>query len=248
MQAAREKIFQNRSSGGGDDVITSKPKPLEALAECDVFGDPGEAPPKFVAHNHVDTEVIQQISKFRSHAGHDYSDSYENCSSMKHYFYFNGGQSKTEYVIYSPITGTVTAVMPDGIGPDSNAGFVVWISSEGSPSYYLKIFHMEPKDGLVAGSKVVAGDVIGNAISINETNDVAVHQYTAEGERYVSVFEVMNDEAFAPWKARGIDARDGTRIMTSFRADNPLACEGVFFVERTADFGDPVVWIMLDSA
>ena len=248
IQAAREKVMQERMSGGEQPVISSKPRPKEGTDECDVFSDPNQEPPRFVTANHVDILVIQQVSRFRSHAGHDYSDSYEDCSSMKHYFYFNGGQSKTEYLIYSPVSGTVISVMPDGIGPNSNAGYVVWISPEGHPQYYVKLFHVEPVAGLEAGSKVVAGEVIGNAIGINETNDVAVHQYTVEGERYVSVFEAMSDEAFAPWQTRGMMTRAGTRITTEFRNENPLACEGDFFVERTADFGDSVVWIMLEPA
>jgi hypothetical protein len=167
---------------------------------------------------------------------------------MKHYFYFNGGQSKSEYVVYSPVGGTVLTVMADGIGGDTSAGSVIWISPDDHPSYYVKIFHTAPVEGLTAGKKLAAGDVIGNALNTNETNDVAVYQYTPEGERYVSVFEAMSDEILASWVARGLESRSNTRITAEFRTANPLACEGDFFVERTADFDDPVVWMMLDPA
>ena len=42
--------------------------------------------PRFVNTNYIDLENIFQISKFRSSAGHDYSDDIERCRSMKHYF------------------------------------------------------------------------------------------------------------------------------------------------------------------
>ena len=42
--------------------------------------------PQFVSTNVMDLVNISQISKFRSGAGHDYSDDFESCRSMKHYF------------------------------------------------------------------------------------------------------------------------------------------------------------------
>ena len=248
MKEAQERIRQKIMQGGEPLEISSKPKNFEGEDECGVRSDSGETPPLFVTHNHVDTGVITQLSKFRSHAGHDYSDSYEDCSSMKHYFYFVNGQSKTEYAVYSPVTGTVLTIMNDGLGGDTTAGSVIWISPDGYPSYYVKVFHTEPIAGLDAGSTVTAGDVIGNAIGKNETNDVAIHQYTHEGERYVSVFDVMSDAAFEPWKRRGVNSRESLAITADYRKAYPLACNGDFFVERTTDFSDTTTWVMLNPA
>ena len=42
--------------------------------------------PKFITADFIDLSGVTSISKFRSGAGHDYSDSDEKCRSMKHYF------------------------------------------------------------------------------------------------------------------------------------------------------------------
>ena len=42
--------------------------------------------PLFITASHVDVSDIERISMFRSNAGHDYSDSFESCCSMKHYY------------------------------------------------------------------------------------------------------------------------------------------------------------------
>ena len=43
--------------------------------------------PKFVNINYIELYKIYCISKFRSAIGHDYSDDFESCRSMKHYFH-----------------------------------------------------------------------------------------------------------------------------------------------------------------
>jgi hypothetical protein len=43
--------------------------------------------PYFITAPHVDLADIAFVSKFRSTAGHDFSDSFEICRSMKHYFH-----------------------------------------------------------------------------------------------------------------------------------------------------------------
>ena len=40
--------------------------------------------PQFVDVNYIELEKISKISKFRSGMGHDYSDDFESCRSMKH--------------------------------------------------------------------------------------------------------------------------------------------------------------------
>jgi hypothetical protein len=42
--------------------------------------------PKFVADDYVYVASVGRISKFRSGAGHDFSDDFESCRSMKHYY------------------------------------------------------------------------------------------------------------------------------------------------------------------
>ena len=64
--------------------------------------------PKFITASHVNISDIAYVSKFRSSAGHDFSDSFEVCCSMKHYFipidYFG---TRFTQPIYSPVDGVV---------------------------------------------------------------------------------------------------------------------------------------------
>ncbi|TRZ90870.1 MAG: hypothetical protein D4R84_15485, partial [Rhodocyclaceae bacterium] len=61
---------------------------MNVAAEVSAAGSDldGLGVPKFVATNYIDISKIFQLSKFRSSAGHDYSDDLEKCRSMKHYF------------------------------------------------------------------------------------------------------------------------------------------------------------------
>jgi len=47
---------------------------------------PGDALPKVVTASYFPTDLVQRVSRFRSGFGHDYSDDFEDCRSMKHYF------------------------------------------------------------------------------------------------------------------------------------------------------------------
>jgi len=42
--------------------------------------------PQFITASHIDISDVASVSRFRSAAGHDFSDSFETCCSMKHYF------------------------------------------------------------------------------------------------------------------------------------------------------------------
>lgn len=45
--------------------------------------------PRFVQTDYIELAKIDRISRFRSGEGHDYSDNFESCRSMKHYSYFD---------------------------------------------------------------------------------------------------------------------------------------------------------------
>jgi len=42
--------------------------------------------PRFVATDYIESARIARVSRFRSGYGHDYSDAFESCRSMKHYY------------------------------------------------------------------------------------------------------------------------------------------------------------------
>ena len=75
--------------------------------------------PYFITASHVDLADIALVSKFRSTAGHDFTDSFETCCSMKHYFH-NIDYYATRFTqpIYSMVDGVVFYLQESsGSGP-----------------------------------------------------------------------------------------------------------------------------------
>ena len=79
--------------------------------------------PLFITASHIDVSDIERISLFRSNAGHDYSDSFESCCSMKHYYRpFNYYEKRFTQPIFSPVDGVILY-----IGVDENSGEASWL-------------------------------------------------------------------------------------------------------------------------
>jgi len=72
--------------------------------------------PKFVRSDYIELGRIRRISRFRSSAGHDYSDAFETCRSMKHYYQRLDSAAAVEARIYSPVTGTVAFARAEWAG------------------------------------------------------------------------------------------------------------------------------------
>jgi len=97
--------------------------------------------------------MIEEISKFRSGAGHDFSydatfpfgatDATEPASSMKHYFApwatYSGDRSTVP--VYAPFAGEITRVTEETNGAITNKR--VEIQSSMAPDYLLVIFHID---------------------------------------------------------------------------------------------------------
>ena len=70
--------------------------------------------PKFVRVSYMEFDSIGRVSTFRSGAGHDFSDDYEYCRSMKHYF-----EPKNFHIpnvninIYNPFRATVERIIQE---------------------------------------------------------------------------------------------------------------------------------------
>jgi hypothetical protein len=93
------------------------------LTACSTYDVDKNGVPKFMGADYIDLSSIVKISKFRSAAGHDFSDSFESCRSMKHYFWPAGGDpgeehdpSWTTVEIYSPCDGTISCVWEEWAG------------------------------------------------------------------------------------------------------------------------------------
>lgn len=121
---------------------------LSAMTSTDAI-----AHPELVSSDVTDIAFIEEISKFRSGAGHDFSydptfpfgstDSSEPPSSMKHYFapysFHNGDQGTVP--VYAPFPGEITRVTDESGSAGINKR--VEIQSSAYPEYTLILFHIK---------------------------------------------------------------------------------------------------------
>ena len=137
---------------------------LEAWAERDL--------PQFITASQIDIADVEFVSKFRSSAGHDYSDSFESCCSMKHYFRpFDYFDVRLTQPIYSPVDGVVLYLIPPFGGSDGGgwieyeemtgmtvpADYRDWdilIRPDEAPNVWITHMHVNPLDEIVAAVPV----------------------------------------------------------------------------------------------
>lgn len=182
--------------------------------------------PKFVASGHIELNKIEQISKFRSGEGHDYSDDFESCRNMKHYYRPYGQLDWSQIKIFSPIDGTIIRIELESF---PNSGKQVWIRSTAYPAFTFRIFHVNLNEMLSVGGSVSAGQQIGTHISNISYNDIAVGIATPDGWKLVSFFSVMTDTLFQAYQNRGVPNRDNFIISKEARDSDPLNCTGETF-------------------
>jgi hypothetical protein len=191
--------------------------------------------PQFVDVNYIPLDSIWRISKFRSGVGHDYSDSFESCRSMKHYFQPKGDVDWSSIEVFSPVSGIVHETH------DEWAGTQVQIQSEECPSLVFVIFHVDLAHELSVGDSLEAGQQLGTHIGAQTVSDIAVFQHDGMPVRLVSYFDLLTDDVFAEYQARGMTSRDDAIISKAARDADPLTCLG----EEFADGGDLENWVVL---
>jgi len=147
-------------------------------------------------------EPVRRISKFRSGVGHDYSDDFEECRSMKHYF---DVPESTE--VYSPLAGKVIWLSGEW------TGVKVMIRSSDYPAFLIELFHMDLEKPLAVGDEVGKGQLLGYHSSANTSSDIAIMLQTNEdgpvsndlprsnGTRLISYFDCLEDDAFEELQA-----------------------------------------------
>jgi hypothetical protein len=193
--------------------------------------------PEFVGSDYIELDKIYRISKFRSSAGHDYSDAFEDCRSMKHYFEPRSDIDWAAVKIYAPVTGTVTRVEQEW------AGAKIEIASEDYPAFRFSIFHINLTVLLTVNDKVNAGDLLGTHTGSQTMSDISVivNDPTKQG-RMVSYFDVITDDLFIEYFKRGVNTRENMIIPETTRDANPLTCSGDTFISD-----DPLdAWVILD--
>ena len=188
-------------------------------------------PPQFVTANSIDLDAIQKISKFRSGIGHDFSDQFESCRSMKYYFYPKDSVDISTIEIYSPIDGEITGTTEEWEG-DLWKGTAVGIQPTDYPAFHIIVFHINPVMNLNVGMTVTAGELLGTSQKQSGTaSDFALGVNTADGFRLLPYFRVISDSLFLQYQARGMTSVDQAVISRAERDTDPLMCSGQEFVD-----------------
>lgn len=196
--------------------------------------------PHFVSCSHIPLDSIERVSRFRSGIGHDYSDGYESCCSMKHYF-----EPKVEDAshikISSPVDGTVVKLFEEW------AGYQVHIRSHQYPAFTFRLFHIHLLHPLRVGDSVSAGEQLGQHIGNMTMSDIACvyHPDTDPNEstlkgHYISYFEVMTDSLLRVFRQKGVSLSN-IIISKEERQKSPLQCKG----ETFSDEGKIPNWVVL---
>ncbi len=180
--------------------------------------------PKFASHHNIAPASIEKISKFRSGMGHDYSDDFEDCRSMKHYFKPHGDGSDWDTIeVKSPITGEIESANPEGSG----GGYKINIRSTEYRAFLFSIFHVNPARSFEVGDEIEAGDVLGTHISGRTYSDISVFVRLPDCRlKYLSYFDVMTDELFRTYADFGLTSRNQVIISREHRNANPFTCTG----------------------
>lgn len=208
--------------------LASPERPISLTSPIADLSSTGDALPHFVDVDYIDSSAVARISKFRSGVGHDYSDDFETCRSMKHYFQPREGIDAAAIPITAPVSGTVVEVREEW------AGTQVAIQAQDQPGFTLMIFHITPARPLAAGDRVTAGERLGTHVGDQTMSDIAVRLETPDGMRLVSYFEVMTDRLFTAYRARGLRTRADAAIPRAARDRRPLRCTGERFEGTTS--------------
>ena len=189
--------------------------------------------PKFVEDEYIAMANIDRLSRFRSAAGHDYSDEFESCRSMKHYYVPDSLFLAWDTIaIYSPAATKVMGIEKEYID-STPAGYKLLLESIDNPGIYFTIFHMTPSTVPAPGDTYAAGQQIGTHMGTLTSSDIAVGIYNAGSSwTLVSFFDVMTAVFFTSNympNANIIDRSDLIITATERDAD-PLACDGETFI------------------
>lgn len=181
--------------------------------------------PKFVEKNYIELEKNYRISKFCSSIGHDYSDAFEHCRSMKHYFEPLSNTDWALIKIYSPVTGIITRV------DEEWAGTKLEIQSKDYPAFRFSIFHINSPQVRKINDMVEAGEQLGTHIGSQTMSDIAVmvNDPTHQG-KMISYFEVIKDVVFLEYFNRAVNSREDLIISKEQRDNNPLSCNNDAFI------------------
>ena len=217
----------NKSDDGGT------PPPTTAIETYDVDA---LGIPRFISVDYIELAKIGRISKFRSSEGHSYTDGFELCRSMKHYFEPKATIDWSGVKIMSPVKGTVSRVFEEW------AGTQVHIRSDQYPAFILIIFHIKLPAPSKVGDQITLGQELEMHVGGQTMSDIAVEVNTPKGRRLISYLDVLTDALFQSYQARGLTSRNTAIITKEARDAEPLTCSGEVFVTR----GTLENWVILN--
>ena len=231
-------------------VIVAQPPPMHGgppsgqstapTATPTPTGDP-KNPPRIAIHNFADLAPQKHITKIRAVYGHDYAagdDEFDptgkSCMSQKHYFEpytfaqrydsnFGSYNSRGNVNFYAPADGDLIDIKPNQITEGTEYQFHLY--SKEHPSLVFGFHHVDLLEPLRNGGSVVAGQRLGTIIRENGQAEIATWVSLGGGKvEFISFFDVMSDEVFAEYQARGVQSRSQLTIPAEERAANPIAC------------------------
>jgi len=220
-------------------IVAGCSKEVEKPEADDIWDIDKKGVLEFVATNYIELDKIYRISKFRSSVGHDYSDAFEHCRSMKHYFEPRSDVDWSTIKIYAPVTGIITRIEQEWTGTK------IEIASDDYPAFRFSIFHINPAVPRQIGDQVISGEQLGTHIGSQTMSDIAVivNDPTRQG-RMVSYFEVITDDVFSEYSNRGVVQREDLIIPKIIRDANSLSCSGDVFI--TTDTLEN--WVVLNDS
>lgn len=206
----------------GQDMASEDPCPTPGPG---MLPDPPELdPPRFVDTSYIALEDIGWVGKYRSTIGIDYSDDFEHCRAMKHYFYPLDEVAWDTIEIRSPVAGEVIAV------ENEMFGVRVQIRSSDYPDYDFLLFAVNLDSPLTPGAMLMEGEVLGTHFGVETYPNIAVAVNVEDQLRLVSWFDVMSDTQFMDYTDRGaIMAREDVIITKEDRDADPLCCTNGHF-------------------
>jgi len=197
--------------------------------------------PQIAQSDYIQLSKVAVISRFRSGEGHDYSDDFEHCRSMKHYYSFATNVNSADVRIFAPVTGIITRETAE---QTTNSGTQVWITPTNYPAFDFVLFHVNLTNTLPVGATVTNGQPIGwfgGANSVVTGSDVAVWVTTPTGRKLLSFFQLMTPSVFNAYAARGITNLNQVIISQAARDADPLDCNGQTFASPGSITNDVVL-------
>jgi hypothetical protein len=236
----------------GSDVVSAV-NGIFTKGACPTVDLDGDGITKFVTTNVINPSQIDDISLFRSSAGHDFSDDFESCRSMKHYFEPTSKTNNTNTITAPARLKVVEMNSEEGGGfeDDGVTNQFLGLALISNPAYKIELFHVDVdpdlnlelgdiiEEGVLIGHgrlvRVNSGEAPGTSPSTSNDFDISVTANVSGGLKRISYFDVISDailadmDTWADTHTNRTWARADFQYSEAARDADPLTCEGEDF-------------------